>query len=192
MKTSFNNISRNDKCPCGSGLKYKKCCMQKVTDSADNQSRLPISEIFSLLKISLQNLNIVNSEIENIKVKKIDLLNNNDLECQFYAKSRNSIDLKVEISSIMGAIYGFLKDDVNDISINNYAIRAFDENDIELMYVITPVDSAYLVGQGKPIEWMKRSIFNENTADYRLGIAKRQISEIENALRLIIIDRIKI
>ena len=25
-------IGRNDKCPCGSGLKYKKCCMNKPDD----------------------------------------------------------------------------------------------------------------------------------------------------------------
>lgn len=26
---SFNNVGRNDLCPCGSGKKYKKCCMNK-------------------------------------------------------------------------------------------------------------------------------------------------------------------
>ncbi len=25
----YENHSRNDKCPCGSGAKYKKCCLQK-------------------------------------------------------------------------------------------------------------------------------------------------------------------
>ena len=25
-------IGRNDKCPCGSGLKYKKCCLIKKTE----------------------------------------------------------------------------------------------------------------------------------------------------------------
>jgi len=25
----MNSIGRNDKCPCGSGLKYKKCCLKK-------------------------------------------------------------------------------------------------------------------------------------------------------------------
>ena len=25
----MNSIGRNDKCPCGSGLKYKKCCLEK-------------------------------------------------------------------------------------------------------------------------------------------------------------------
>jgi len=25
-------VKRNDKCPCGSGKKYKKCCINKVRD----------------------------------------------------------------------------------------------------------------------------------------------------------------
>lgn len=29
MKTPMNKISRNDPCPCGSGRKYKQCCMQR-------------------------------------------------------------------------------------------------------------------------------------------------------------------
>ena len=27
-----NKIRRNDPCPCGSGKKYKKCCMNKGTE----------------------------------------------------------------------------------------------------------------------------------------------------------------
>jgi len=29
-------VGRNDPCPCGSGKKYKRCCLQKIQDSADN------------------------------------------------------------------------------------------------------------------------------------------------------------
>ena len=29
IRTSANKVGPNDPCPCGSGLKYKKCCMQK-------------------------------------------------------------------------------------------------------------------------------------------------------------------
>jgi uncharacterized protein YecA (UPF0149 family) len=25
-----NNVGRNDPCPCGSGKKYKKCCISKI------------------------------------------------------------------------------------------------------------------------------------------------------------------
>ena len=31
------HINRNDPCPCGSGLKYKKCCMNKITSYAEKQ-----------------------------------------------------------------------------------------------------------------------------------------------------------
>ncbi len=27
---NYENVGRNDKCPCGSGKKYKNCCMQKI------------------------------------------------------------------------------------------------------------------------------------------------------------------
>jgi len=30
MTTQSKNIGRNDPCPCGSGYKYKKCCMYKT------------------------------------------------------------------------------------------------------------------------------------------------------------------
>ena len=29
MKTRNVKVGRNDLCPCGSGLKYKKCCLVK-------------------------------------------------------------------------------------------------------------------------------------------------------------------
>ena len=29
LKTNFAKVGRNDPCPCGSGLKYKKCCLGK-------------------------------------------------------------------------------------------------------------------------------------------------------------------
>ena len=33
----MSEINRNDPCPCGSGLKYKKCCMNKMTSYAERQ-----------------------------------------------------------------------------------------------------------------------------------------------------------
>lgn len=38
-----NNVGRNDPCPCGSGEKYKKCCMQthRVQKEAQKTSRRP-------------------------------------------------------------------------------------------------------------------------------------------------------
>ena len=35
VRTSANKVGPNDPCPCGSGLKYKKCCMQKDKRSSE-------------------------------------------------------------------------------------------------------------------------------------------------------------
>lgn len=165
--------------------------MKKKNDTVTKAREFSVSEVLSFLKTGLQNLNIVNKDADNIAVKKVKVLNNNTLECQFYAKSRNSIDVKVEIGAAMGALYGFFKDDsFKNIKFNMYAVRAFDEKGMELMYAISSKATAALIGQGNSIDWMKNTIFQENTKDYRLSIAKRQISEIENALRHIIVDRL--
>jgi len=38
--TNIKDIGRNDPCPCGSGLKYKKCCLLKL----DEQTKIQNSE----------------------------------------------------------------------------------------------------------------------------------------------------
>jgi hypothetical protein len=191
MNYKKSKIGRNDICPCGSGLKYKKCCMNKTENSKIEDKEFSIPGILSLLKTALQNLNIVDKEVSNVAVKKVDLLNNKTLECQFYANSNNSIDVKIEAAAVMGAIHGFFKDDsFKNMQLNYYAVRAFDKQDSELMYVISSKEVAALIGQGDSVDWMKSSIFQENTTDYRLSVAKKQISEIENALRKVIVDRL--
>jgi len=35
MKIKYNEISRNEKCPCGSDKKYKTCCLNKA-DTREN------------------------------------------------------------------------------------------------------------------------------------------------------------
>ena len=34
-KLKIDKINRNEKCPCGSGIKYKKCCLNK-RDNLEN------------------------------------------------------------------------------------------------------------------------------------------------------------
>lgn len=191
MNSKMNKIGRNDICPCGSGLKYKKCCMNKKENSKIDDKKFSIPEILSLLKTTLQNLNIVNKEVSSIAVKKVDLLNNKTLECQFYSNSNNSIDVKIEAGAVMAALHGFFKDDTfKNMLLDYYAVHAFNKEDSELMYVISSKEVAALIGQGNSVDWMKSSIFQENTKDYRLSVAKKQISEIENALREVIVDRL--
>jgi len=49
-----NKVSRNDPCPCGSGKKYKKCCLTKIVVTAsiwdkDKVGSMPTDEIFNKL-----------------------------------------------------------------------------------------------------------------------------------------------
>ncbi|GGH73840.1 hypothetical protein JOD43_000153 [Pullulanibacillus pueri] len=44
------NIGRNDPCPCGSGKKYKKCCMNKVETLEKGQERILFKEYERVLQ----------------------------------------------------------------------------------------------------------------------------------------------
>src|SRR3989454_1056229 len=40
MRRAVARIGRNDPCPCGSGKKYKKCCMEKDQERLQDSSRV--------------------------------------------------------------------------------------------------------------------------------------------------------
>jgi len=74
------------------------------------------------------------------------------------------------------------------IETRNFAVRAFDNNNKEILYAISSKKNAELITKANSIDWLKSTLFQENTDDYRLSIAKRQIAEIENALRKVIVE----
>ena len=41
-QTDYSNVGRNDPCPCGSGAKFKNCCIDKAEKKAraDRDSKL--------------------------------------------------------------------------------------------------------------------------------------------------------
>lgn len=178
--------NRNDTCHCGSGLKYKKCCM-KIDSQIKEETKPSIQTILLWLKTGLENLDIFVESRKKVLVKDLAILNENTIECKFYSYSENTIDVKGEIATIVGFMYGFLKDgSFENLEINYYAVRAYDKNDIEILNALSYKDTAKLIGQGNSIDWLKSTLFTENTNDYRLGIAKKIISEIENSLRYVI------
>ena len=187
-------IGRNDICPCGSGLKYKKCCLKNNQSSSiatTKEKTFSNDEMLTMLKLTLENLSLVDTKVKNIKVKSLSFIGNDTLVCEFYAERKVAIEVKIEIGTLMGALNGFFKDDAfPNIRILNFAVRAFDSTDTEIMYALCSKENAKQIGKGESIDWMKSTIFQENTNDYRLSIAKRQISELENTLRLIISERL--
>lgn len=181
-------IRRNEKCYCGSGLKYKKCCKTKPSNT-EKQIEINLSSIINTIKIGLENLDKLDGSKQKIKVKDINLMNEDSLVCEFYPHKENSTDIKIEIATIMGFFNGFFRDDPYEgIRFRYYAARAYDKDDVELLYALSSRESAEQIGTGNSIDWMKSTIFQENTNDYRLGIAKKIISEIEITFREVIKD----
>ena len=51
---NFNNIGRNDPCPCGSGKKYKKCCYLKTQPHIEKQELIRVKIIDELMAIAMK------------------------------------------------------------------------------------------------------------------------------------------
>lgn len=141
---------------------------------------------------TLKLIHIFNKNCSPINVKNVLLINADTLCCEFYPIAKNSDDIKLEMTSIIGCFNGIFKDkEYVNLNIKNYAIRAFDKNDIELMYSLSTKYIAEFIGTSMSIEWFTRALFQENTEDFRLSQAKKIISEIENALREIVKIKLK-
>jgi len=104
-------IGRNDPCPCGSGNKYKECCIKKdkVAHKNDEIPTFSIENLLAAIKVALENLNTFQNNLKKVRVKKVDIINHRDIECQFYPYSKKSTDIKIEIGIIMSFCHPFLK-----------------------------------------------------------------------------------
>ena len=143
-----------------------------------------LQNIVGIVKFGLENLNNLNEKSKKVRVIDIYIINEDTLCCNFYSYAENSLDIKSEIASIMGFFNGFFRNDgFEGISFAQYAVKAFDKNNVELIYAISSKKTAELIGTGNSIDWLKSTFFQENTDDYRLTQSKRIIAEIENCLR---------
>jgi len=146
-------------------------------------------DILAVFETGLRNSQLFHKDSKNINVKKIEMINNDTILCNFYSENSNSYDVKLETIGILHSLHGFLKDGTFDkIKSKNYAARAYDEKDNEIMYALTSKEN--LSTHNNMLDKMSGIIFQENTKDFRLKIAKSKISEIENALREVITDRL--
>lgn len=182
-------IGRNQPCPCGSGKKYKKCCIDKGKNPSE-ADKMSLNQVFQFLKAGIENESSDASHPDRkCRVKGISIINDDTVVCELYPYSTKSMEIKVEIGFIMPMIVAFWRDNPHvPQNIRNFAARAFNDQDEELMYAISSPDTAELMCEGKSIEWMQNTLFQDNSDDHRVTLAKRQISEIENALRKVVCD----
>lgn len=183
-------FERNELCHCGSGIKFKNCCLNKQVVS-DSKIEMSTDSILSAVKFGLESLDKLSNNAEKgVKVKEVKLMNGgNTILCDFYPNSTQSFDVKVEVYTIMSFFSGLFKDDLfKGIELDYFGARAFDSSDKEILYAISSRKIVDPLGKGDSIQWMKSTYFQVNTSDFRLSRAKTLISDIENALRKVVVD----
>ncbi|HAH23961.1 MAG TPA: hypothetical protein DCL77_09430 [Prolixibacteraceae bacterium] len=146
MTEQKENVGRNDLCPCGSGLKYKKCCMSKNQDT-ELKPQFRMTDILGFVKFGLQKLDILSNDLRKVNVKDIRMLSNNTIECHIYPYNSNSMDIKLEIGTIMGFLHGFFNDDsfLNVLDPKYFAVRAYNIDNKEILYAISSFETAAMI-----------------------------------------------
>ncbi len=151
-----------------------------------------LQDIIGVIRFGLENLDTLSEGNKKVRVIDVSVINEDTLCCDFYSNSTNSIDIKMEIGTIMGFFNGFFRnDEFEGISFAYYTVKAFDRDNVELIYAVSSKSTAALIGTGNSIDWLKSTLFQENTEDYRLAQSKRIISEIENCLRELVKTKLK-
>lgn len=140
-------------------------------------------------------LNTLASGVDSTKrivVKSIDMMNN-VLVAAFNPNSRDSMGTRIEASQIIAYLSGLFdrEDELGNFGITHFAARGLDDNDNEIMYVVSSQESARFARNGQSVEWLTHSIFQDNTDENRLSQAKRMISRVEKGLRSIITHVLK-
>ncbi len=153
---------------------------------------ITIENLTLMVSATLKTMYIFNNNFKAINVKDVYLINEDTLCCDFYPTSRNSYDIKLELAPIMGCFNSIFRDNqYQNVNLRNYAVRAYDEDDNELLYALSTKNAAELIGKGGSVEWLTSTYFQINTEDFRLTQAKQIISEIENGLREIVKIKLK-
>jgi len=182
----MGKIGRNNPCPCGSGEKYKKCCLSHSREN-EMPTNNSIEQILEFVKVGLSNepYDELNPE-KKVRVKAIKLLNNNNVVCEFFPYAQDSIGIKTEMGFIISFLEAFFRGDTFLFEITHFGAKAYDGNNQELLSALSSKKTAGAMGEGQAIEWLNNTIFIENSSDYRLHHAKRKISEIEQGLRKLV------
>lgn len=127
-----------------------------------------------------------------LQLTSMAVLNDSILMSSIIPSVSDSMGIKIEACTVMGFMSSFFQEGfVLPPSIKNLGVRAFTTGGDELMYVLSSVDVARFCGEGKAIEWLTNSIFQDNTPEHRVARAKLLVSRIETGLRNAICIRLE-
>ena len=106
------------------------------------------------------------------------------LVVEITARSTDPITVREEIAGVMGALSGLGVPEFFPVLLaESFGVRAYDAADEELLWVVSSIEVAGFAGDGRPVEWLANSLFQDNTPAYRRSQADRIIGQIETGLR---------
>jgi hypothetical protein len=106
------------------------------------------------------------------------------LVIEFTVDKDDTTSLLGEVANVMGVLSGLdVPDLFPQLPVDHFGARAFDKAGQELVWVISSLEAAGFVAKGQPIEWLNRSMVQDNTPGYRRSQADRRVGQLETALR---------
>ena len=141
--TKKNKIGRNDPCPCGSGKKYKNCCLNKVVqvDFSHHQYNDCISEDDAKLFFELRNLLFlyVNKKYKiNPDIRKMIDIN--------LAEPSEMIDIRNKLWTDSNVLKNYIKENPDSLNNEELSILAdWDKKKLYKEYTIYKYEPNYAV-----------------------------------------------
>jgi len=154
-------------------------------------TRLSLEE---LIKLAVEGFGMLqgSGQIEPPELELSSMVVLNDSVLVALIVPSDSIGIKIEACTVMSFMSGFFEDDFAlPPNIRSLGVRAFTSDGDELMYVLSSRETARYCGQGRAIEWLGNSLFQDNTPEHRVARAKMVISRIETGLRTAVAKRLE-
>ena len=118
-----------------------------------------------------------------INVRKVSM-SDRTLVVEITARSTDPITVRGEIAGVMGALSGLGVPELFPVlHAETFGVRAYDAAGEELLWVVSSIEVAEFAGEGRAVEWLANSVFQDNTPAYRRSQADRIIGQIETGLR---------
>ena len=106
------------------------------------------------------------------------------LVVEITARSTDPLMVRGEIAGVMGGLSVLgIPELFPVLDAETFGVRAYDAAGEELLWVVSSIEVAGFAGEGRPVEWLANSLFQDNTPAYRRSQADRIIGQIETGLR---------
>ncbi|MDE0369477.1 MAG: hypothetical protein OXI84_04970 [bacterium] len=126
--------------------------------------------------------------VERLGADPIDVrqarMSDRTLVVEITARSIDPITVRGEICGVMGALSGLgIPELFPVLHTESFGVRAYDDAGEELLWVVSSIETAGFAGDGRAVEWLANSLFQDNTPAYRRSQADRTIGQVETGLR---------